>query len=133
MELLLPIIYGVLEAISSCQTYVRKLVDITLHYLKEPSLGRSDLPDNSRRAYTCSALVEMLQYLILSVPDTFVGLDCFPLPQCMMMVAENDGSPHSKLSTDGQFIKMRRYSLALPSKIFMKGYYKFQSCQSLDE
>ncbi|KNA19836.1 hypothetical protein SOVF_057910 [Spinacia oleracea] len=97
MQFLLPIIYGLLETITSCQTYVRKLVDVTLRFLKEPSVGGSDIADNSRRAYTCSALAEMLQYLILSVPDTFVGLDCFPLPQCLMTFTENDGSLHSQL------------------------------------
>lgn len=93
-QFLLPIIYGVLETITSCQTYVRKLVDVTLRFVKEPSMGCFDLADN-QRSYICSALVEMLQYLILSVPDTFVGLDCFPLPQCLIS-AEDDGSLHSK-------------------------------------
>ncbi|XP_021767076.1 mediator of RNA polymerase II transcription subunit 12-like [Chenopodium quinoa] len=96
MQFLLPIIYGVLETITTCQTYVRKLVEVTLRFLKEASTGCSDPVDNSRRAYTCSALVEMLQYLILSVPDTFVGLDCFPLPHCLMMSAESGVPHHSK-------------------------------------
>ncbi|KAK9749407.1 hypothetical protein RND81_02G123800 [Saponaria officinalis] len=42
----------------------------------------------------------MLRFLILSVPDTFVALDCFPLPQCLMMSVDNDRSPISKTSTD---------------------------------
>ncbi|KAK9757951.1 hypothetical protein RND81_01G195900 [Saponaria officinalis] len=100
MQFLLPIIYGLLEAIASCQTYVRKLVDVTLRFLKEPPEGGSDLVGNSQRAYTVSALVEMLQFLILSVPDTFVALDCFPLPQCLTRSVDNNGSPFSKVSTD---------------------------------
>lgn len=100
MQFLLPIIYGVLETIILCQTYVRKLVDVTLRYLKEPSSTGSDILDNSRKAYTTSALVEMLQYLILSVPDTFVALDCFPLPPCLMMPREND-----KLCIDTENLK----------------------------
>ncbi|XP_010670372.2 mediator of RNA polymerase II transcription subunit 12 [Beta vulgaris subsp. vulgaris] len=104
MQFLLPIIYGVLEMITSCQTYVRKLVDVTLRLLKDPSIGGSDLVDNSRRAYTCSALVEMLRYLILSVPDTFVGLDCFPLPG-LIMFTESDGSLYSKSPIDGEHLK----------------------------
>ncbi|KAL9245376.1 hypothetical protein vseg_019038 [Gypsophila vaccaria] len=100
VELLLPIIYGVLEAIASCQTYVRKLVDVTLCFLKETSTGGSDVVDNSRRAYTSSALIEMLKFLILSVPDTFVALDCFPLPHCLMMSVDKDRSSISQTSMD---------------------------------
>ncbi|XP_057533551.1 mediator of RNA polymerase II transcription subunit 12 isoform X1 [Amaranthus tricolor] len=99
MQFLLPIIYGLLETLTSCQSYVRKLVDITLRFLKEPSMSGSDLVNNPRRAYTCSALVEMLQYLILSVPDTFVGLDCFPSPH-LLMFKESDGSFLSRLPVD---------------------------------
>ncbi|KAL2892223.1 Mediator of RNA polymerase II transcription subunit 12 [Bienertia sinuspersici] len=105
IQFLLPIIYGVLETITLCQTYVRKLVDITLRILKDPCSGSCDSLDSSRRSYTCSSLVEMLQYLILSVPDTFVGLDCFPLPQCMMKSVKNDGSLQSKLSVDGEHLE----------------------------
>ncbi|XP_052723940.1 mediator of RNA polymerase II transcription subunit 12 isoform X3 [Vigna angularis] len=34
----------------------------------------------------------MLQYLILVVPDTFVALDCFPLPSSVISHAMNDGN-----------------------------------------
>ncbi|KAJ7951145.1 Mediator of RNA polymerase II transcription subunit 12 [Quillaja saponaria] len=80
LQLLLPIIYGFLETVVLSQTYVRSLTGIALHIVRDPGPGGSDLVDNSRRAYTTSALVEMLRYLILAVPDTFVALDCFPLP-----------------------------------------------------
>ncbi|KAL9228921.1 hypothetical protein vseg_004449 [Gypsophila vaccaria] len=105
MQFLLPIIYGLLEAIASCQTYVRRLVDVTMRFLKEPPSGGSDLVGNSQRAYTVSALVEMLQFLILSVPDTFVALDCFPLPQCPIRSVDNDGSQFTKTLTDGDTLK----------------------------
>ncbi|OMP00404.1 Mediator complex, subunit Med12 [Corchorus olitorius] len=100
LQLLLPIIYGVLETIILCQTYVRNLVGIAIRFIREPSPGGSDLVDNSRRAYTISALVEMLRYLIQAVPDTFVALDCFPLPACVVSHALNDGGFLSKLSDD---------------------------------
>lgn len=105
MQYLLPIIYNVLETITLCQTYVRKLVDISLRYLKEPSIGSSDLADNSQRAYTSAALVEMLQYLILSVPDTFVALDYFPLPRRLVAPAHHDGSVFTKSSIDAEYPK----------------------------
>ncbi|GLU00683.1 hypothetical protein SLE2022_180310 [Rubroshorea leprosula] len=100
LQLVLPIIHGVLEAITLSQTYVRTLVAIAIQFIREPSPGGSDLVDNSRKAYTISALVEMLRYLIQVVPDTFVAIDCFPLPPCVVSHALNDGSFVSKASED---------------------------------
>ncbi|GLT60649.1 hypothetical protein SLA2020_334060 [Shorea laevis] len=100
LQLLLPIIHGVLEAITLSQTYVRALVGVAIRFIREPSPGGSDLVDNSRRAYTISALIEMLRYLIQAVPDTFVAIDCFPLPPCVISHVSNDGSFVSKASED---------------------------------
>ncbi|KAL6126178.1 hypothetical protein ACLB2K_074229 [Fragaria x ananassa] len=105
VQLLLPIIYGVLETVVLSQTYVRNLVGTAVRFIREPSQGGSDLVDNSRRAYTVSALVEMLRYLILSVPDSFVALDCFPLPPCVVSYVVNEGSL-PKLSDDVRKIKI---------------------------
>ncbi|KAE8665811.1 Mediator of RNA polymerase II transcription subunit 12 [Hibiscus syriacus] len=105
IQLLLPIIYGVLETIILCQTYVRNLVGVAIRFICEPSPGGSDLVDNSRRAYTMSALVEMLRYLIQAVPDTFVALDCFPLPTCVLSHSPSDGGFPSKSSDDAEKIK----------------------------
>ncbi|MBA0685906.1 hypothetical protein Goari_013544, partial [Gossypium aridum] len=100
LQLLLPIIYGVLETIILCQTYVRNLVGVAIRFIREPSPGGSDLVDNSRRAYTICALVEMLRYLIQATPDTFVALDCFPLPTCVLSHTPSDGGFLSKPSDD---------------------------------
>ncbi|MBA0617349.1 hypothetical protein Godav_026806 [Gossypium davidsonii] len=100
LQLLLPIIYGVLETIILCQTYVRNLVGVAIRFIREPSPGGSDLVDNSRRAYTISALVEMLRYLIQATPDTFVALDCFPLPTCVLSHTPSDGGFLSKPTDD---------------------------------
>ncbi|KAM7276837.1 hypothetical protein ACFE04_018703 [Oxalis oulophora] len=105
LQFLLPIIYGLLETIVLCQTYVRNLVGISLRFIREPSPSGSNLVDNSRRAYTTSVLVEMLRYLILAVPDTFVALDCFPLPQSVLSYTVNDGNFASKISEDAGKIK----------------------------
>lgn len=105
LQLLLPIIYGVLETVILSQTYVRSLAGVALRFIHEPSPGGSDLVDNSRKAYTTSALVEMLRYLILAVPDTFVALDCFPLPPCVVSHAVNDGNFTSKICGDAEKIK----------------------------
>ncbi|CAK8543245.1 unnamed protein product [Lathyrus sativus] len=59
-QLLLPIIYGFLEIIVLSQTYVRTLSGLTLRVIRDPAPGGSDLVDNSRRAYTTYALIEML-------------------------------------------------------------------------
>ncbi|RDX83941.1 Mediator of RNA polymerase II transcription subunit 12, partial [Mucuna pruriens] len=91
-QLLLPIIYGFLETIVLSQTYVRTLAGLALRVIRDPAPGGSDLVDNSRRAYTTYALIEMLRYLILVVPDTFVALDCFPLPSSVISHTMNDGS-----------------------------------------
>ncbi|KAL6565943.1 hypothetical protein OROHE_004998 [Orobanche hederae] len=101
LQLLLPIIYGVIETVVLSQTYVRSLVGIAIRFMRGPSPGGSDLVDNSRCAYTMTAVVEMLRYLILAVPDTFVALDCFPLPACVL----NDGSFLSKVDGDARKVK----------------------------
>lgn len=118
LQLLLPIIYGVLETVVLSQTYVRNLVGVTVRFLQDPSQGGSDLVDSSRRAYTVSALVEMLRYLILAVPDTFVALDCFPLPTLVV----NDGLP--KMSEDVRKIKNGSAEVAsvVRSKVFDAQY-----------
>ncbi|KAJ7007676.1 hypothetical protein NC653_006647 [Populus alba x Populus x berolinensis] len=41
------------------QSFVRTLVGVAVRFIHEPSPGGSDLVDNSRRAYTTSALIEM--------------------------------------------------------------------------
>ncbi|KAK6920115.1 Mediator complex, subunit Med12 [Dillenia turbinata] len=105
LPLLLPIIYGVIETFVLSQTYVRTLVGIAVRFIQEPSPGGLDLVDNSRRAYTTSALIEMLRYLILAVPDTFVALDCFPLPTCVTSHMVNDGNILSKVSEDERKLK----------------------------
>ncbi|KAL5132831.1 Mediator of RNA polymerase II transcription subunit 12 [Glycine soja] len=91
-QLLLPIIYGFLETIVLSQSYVRTLAGLALRVIRDPAPGGSDLVDNSRRAYTAYAVVEMLRYLILVVPDTFAALDCFPLPSSVISHTMNDGS-----------------------------------------
>ncbi|KAG9139463.1 hypothetical protein Leryth_020698 [Lithospermum erythrorhizon] len=97
LQLLLPIIYGVIETIVLSQSYVRTLVGVAVRFIREPSPGGSDLVDNSRRAYTFSSLVEMLHYLILAVPDTFVALDCLHLPSNIATPGVNDGNCISKV------------------------------------
>ncbi|KAL8172485.1 hypothetical protein V2J09_024289 [Rumex salicifolius] len=111
LQLLLPIIYGLVETIVLSQTCVRSLVDAALRFLREPSPGGSDLVDNSRRAYTTSALVEMLRYLILSAPDTFVALDCFPLPRSVVTYMADEGSSLSKLSVHSKRLDGKYQSL----------------------
>ncbi|KAK9143773.1 hypothetical protein Syun_013173 [Stephania yunnanensis] len=98
--LLLPIIFGVIETLVQSQSYVRTLVEIALRCIQESLPGRSDLVDNSRRSYVVSALVEMIRYLILAVPDTFVALDCFPLPPCVLSDVVQSRNFLLKLSED---------------------------------
>ncbi|CAF1702994.1 hypothetical protein HID58_053183 [Brassica napus] len=94
--LLLPIVYVFLESIVLSQTYVQSLVAIAVRFIEEPAPGGSDLVDNSRRAYTLSALVEMVRYLVLAAPDTFVSSNCLPLPPSIAACGPNDVSYASK-------------------------------------
>uniref|UniRef100_A0A5B7ACN5 Putative mediator of RNA polymerase II transcription subunit 12 isoform X2 n=1 Tax=Davidia involucrata TaxID=16924 RepID=A0A5B7ACN5_DAVIN len=105
LQLLLPIIYGIIETVVLSQTYLRTIVGVAVRFIQEPSPGGSDLVDNSRRAYTTSVLIEMLRYLILAVPDTFVALDCFPLPPCVVSHVASDGSFFPKVAEDVGKIK----------------------------
>ncbi|XP_047307150.1 mediator of RNA polymerase II transcription subunit 12 [Impatiens glandulifera] len=102
LQLVLPILYGVLEILVLSQTYVRTLVGLAVRFIQEPSSGGSYLVDNSRRAYAASSLVEMLRYMILAVPDSFVGLDCFPLPLSVVSHLVNDGNFLLKVDSAGK-------------------------------
>ncbi|KAL0547832.1 hypothetical protein IC582_012261 [Cucumis melo] len=126
LELLLPIIYGVLDTIVLSQTYVRTLVRISVRFIRDSFPGGSDLVDNSRRVYTTSALVEMLRYLVLAVPDTFVALDCFPFPRCVVSHTVNDGSFGSKVPED--VTKLRYTSAEVASPLRSKSIdFQYQS------
>ncbi|KAK4268798.1 hypothetical protein QN277_022036 [Acacia crassicarpa] len=105
LQLLLPIIYGFLETVVLSQTYVHNLAGLVLQIICDPAPGGSDLVDNSRRAYTTCTLIEMLQYLIFAAPDTFVALDCFPLPSSVVSHSVNDGSFALKASKVERKIK----------------------------
>lgn len=128
LQLLLPIIYAVIEVIVLSQTYVRTLVGVAVRFICEPSPGGSDLVDNSRREYTCSAVVEMLRYLILTVPDTFVALDCFPLPPNVVSHTVNDGGYLSKASED--VAKMEMCSAEVACLFRRKGFDAFYQAVS---
>ncbi|KAD6453224.1 hypothetical protein R6Q59_014982 [Mikania micrantha] len=116
LQLLLPIIYIVIETIVLSQNYVHTLVGIAVRFIEEPSPGGSDLVDNSRRAYTISALVEILRYLILAVPDTFVSLNCFPLPSCVISNAANDGSLIARVTGEGR--NKEQHQLSINSVVY---------------
>ncbi|KAH7863983.1 hypothetical protein Vadar_024303 [Vaccinium darrowii] len=125
LQLVLPILYGVMETVVLSQTYVRTLVGLAVRFIQEPSPGGSDLVDNSRRAYTTSALVEMLRYMILAVPDTFVALDCFPLPPCVVT---------SQVANDGNFLsKKRADNLAMAARPSYPGRNVAKAVQELDK
>ncbi|KAI3441791.1 Med12 domain-containing protein [Psidium guajava] len=128
LQLLLPIIYAVVEVIVLSQTYVRTLVGVAVRFICEPSPGGSDLVDNSRREYTCSAVVEMLRYLILAVPDTFVALDCFPLPPNVVSHTVNDAGYLSKASED--IAKMEMGSAEVACFFRRKGFDAFYQAVS---
>ncbi|XP_020598943.1 mediator of RNA polymerase II transcription subunit 12 [Phalaenopsis equestris] len=83
-EMLLPIVYEVIEIIALSQTYTRGLVDIAVRSINDLSVGGSTIIETSKKSSLSYAVVEIIRYLILAVPDTFVALDCFPLPPCVV-------------------------------------------------
>uniref|UniRef100_A0A0D9XM71 Mediator complex subunit Med12 domain-containing protein n=1 Tax=Leersia perrieri TaxID=77586 RepID=A0A0D9XM71_9ORYZ len=80
LEFLLPIVLALVDSITLSQTYVHMLVEILIQRLSDVSPGSLSIKNVTKRSSTTTALVELLQYLVLAVPDTFVSLDCFPLP-----------------------------------------------------
>ncbi|CAM6106401.1 unnamed protein product [Calypogeia fissa] len=85
LELLLPVILKLIDEISFSQTHVRVFVDIAVHRLRKlcPSDVLPNFADQPHLYYSVVTLTELIRYLLLSVPDTFVALDCFPLPSCV--------------------------------------------------
>jgi len=94
LELLLPIVFEFIDSIALSQSHVRNFVDISLRWLRQLSPDGSvlDSKDHPHEASMVICLSELLFYLIVVVPDTFVGLDCFPLPSC---VCPSDLKRHS--------------------------------------
>ncbi|GAB2217351.1 hypothetical protein Droror1_Dr00000526 [Drosera rotundifolia] len=101
LQFLLPIVHGVINAIILSQTYVRKLVDICLHFLRDTSAGATGPVDNPQRTYLVSVVIEILRYLVLSVPDAFVALDCFPLPHSVVNFTST-GDIQKRVSSSGR-------------------------------
>jgi hypothetical protein len=66
---------GLVDTITLSQTYVRMFVDLLVRRLNDASVA-----DSPKRPSVSSVIAELLRYMVLAVPDTFVSLDCFPLP-----------------------------------------------------
>ncbi|KAG0452730.1 hypothetical protein HPP92_025394 [Vanilla planifolia] len=84
LEMLLPIVFEVIEVIALSQTYTRGLVDVSVRYINDLSYGVSRSTETSKKPSLLAAFIEVLRYLILTAPDIFVALDCFPLPACVL-------------------------------------------------
>ncbi|XP_062217118.1 mediator of RNA polymerase II transcription subunit 12-like [Phragmites australis] len=75
LELLLPIVLCLVDTITLSQTYVRMFVELLVRRLND-----ARVVDSPKRPSVSSVIAELLRYMVLAVPDTFVSLDCFPLP-----------------------------------------------------
>ncbi|BFI43571.1 hypothetical protein MPTK2_Ug00450 [Marchantia polymorpha subsp. ruderalis] len=105
LQLLLPVIVKVIDGLSLSQTHVRVLVDVSLQWLQKlcPNGLFPDLLDCPHLAYCATTLTELLRYLLLVVPDTFVALDCFPLPACVCpLQPKQEFFPRPVLSGEGE-------------------------------
>ncbi|TVU48682.1 hypothetical protein EJB05_08327 [Eragrostis curvula] len=100
LELLLPVVIGLVDTITLSQTYVRMFVELLLRRLNDASV------ESSKRLSVSSVIAELLRYMVLAVPDTFVSLDCFPLPSfvapdvygrgALLKISGGGGIPSSK-------------------------------------
>lgn len=81
-EWLLPIVLDLIDEISTCQTLVRMVVEIFLKKLGElcPAGNLPNASEQPRPHYIATFFAELLKYLLTVTPDSFVALDCFPLP-----------------------------------------------------
>ncbi|KAL6589657.1 hypothetical protein ACP70R_050271 [Stipagrostis hirtigluma subsp. patula] len=79
LELLLPIVLGLVDTITLSQTYVRMYVELLVRRLNDASVV-----DSPKRSSVAAVIAELLRYMVLAVPDTFVSLDCFPLPSSVV-------------------------------------------------
>jgi hypothetical protein len=96
LELLLPIVLELIDGICLSQAHVRMLVDTCLRWLRKlfpTGIIPKATSELTRQRSVAVSLVELLRYLLLVVPDTFVALDCFPLPPCVCTAGESQSFP----------------------------------------
>ncbi|GBG86989.1 hypothetical protein CBR_g44444 [Chara braunii] len=95
-ELLIPLVLVMVEGVALSQLHLRMLVDLITIWLKENYSVCGDglrapppPPPPSRRLHTlCVSLIELLRYLIVSVPDSFVAFESFP--KCVPIAIAHD-------------------------------------------
>ncbi|RZR76435.1 hypothetical protein BHM03_00001183 [Ensete ventricosum] len=59
-------------------------VELFVRRIHDLSSSCSSSVDTSQKSFLVDAMVEIMRYLVIVVPDTFVALDCFPLPSCVV-------------------------------------------------
>lgn len=121
LELLLPVACDVIESISLSQTYVRTFVDLAIRSIDDLCPAGSSSIDGSKIPPVASALIEMIHYLILAVPDTFVALDCFQFPTCVFpdinyrtalrRITESEGNDHK--GTEDTYLRHLSFGYAI--------------------
>ncbi|MCO5604960.1 hypothetical protein L7F22_059135 [Adiantum nelumboides] len=134
-EMLLPIVLELIDEISRCQTLVRMVVELSLHKLGElcPTGSLPSASEQPRPHYVATFLAEMLSYLLTVTPDSFVALDCFPLPTYIIESSNNTGMHFSEQQPEAKggaefkagravasakFTKSRKHNITLsPSKL----------------
>jgi hypothetical protein len=97
---------------------MRTFVEIAVRYLSNVLSSGSSSIDGSRRASMAATLAEMLRYLILSVPDTFVSLDCFPLPAPVAPEVHHRGSSLKNILEGSEAVQFETQD----------AYFRYLSC-----
>lgn len=97
LELLLPVVLELIDDISLSQTHSRLIIEICLQWLRKlcPSGNVPSPEDNFRHNQVAETLVKLLHYLLVVIPDTFVALDCFPLPHSVSTGASENSTIES--------------------------------------
>ncbi|XP_040384046.1 mediator of RNA polymerase II transcription subunit 12-like isoform X2 [Oryza brachyantha] len=107
LEFLLPIVLALVDTITLSQTHIHILVEILIQRISDASPGSLSVKNNPKRSFITPALVDLLQHLILAVPDAFVSLDCFPLPSIVAPDVYSKGAL-LKITGGGRIVSSRR-------------------------
>ncbi|KAH6554895.1 hypothetical protein KP509_1Z299100 [Ceratopteris richardii] len=131
MELLLPVVLNFIDEISTCQNLVRLLAETILQRLDElcPSKSLPSALEQPRLHYIATCLSELLCYLLIVTPDSFVALDCFPLPS---YVVEGKGLSRSLVldkHVESKVVTDDKADQVISASIYTK-LNKHPNCQS---
>ncbi|XP_077241900.1 mediator of RNA polymerase II transcription subunit 12-like isoform X2 [Tasmannia lanceolata] len=112
------------------------LAEIAVRSIQDLSPRGTCLGDSSGRPHIISSLVEMLRFFMLSVPDTFVALDCFPLRELVKMYNGEGQDIYRRYLSFGHVtssVQKRAAKLAMAVSPGLQGHGVAKVVQALDK